>query len=115
MLVYLVAYAVGAKHAVILLIGTYLSMAALGIPTHLLLRKYDVTAFRGYVVVGTVLGMVGWALIFIPAAVMRWQTTPISGYQLLRNMSALALGALVVCAVASAALWVIAIRPRSAA
>jgi hypothetical protein len=94
--------------------GTYLSTGAVGIPTHVLLHRYGITVLRGYVIVGTLIGMVCWALIFIPATIVRWQTTSLSGYLLLRNLVVLALVALICSALASAAFWLIAIRRRSA-
>lgn len=122
LLVYLGALVTGAaggpdSRAAILVTGTYLSVGAIGIPTHILLLKHAVTSLRGYVVVGSLVGMVGWTLIFVPAAIMRWQTTSTSGYLLLKNAVSMALVALICCALASAAFWAIAIRrtPLSAA
>jgi hypothetical protein len=99
--------------AVIPTIGTYLVTAVIGIPTYLIARKFDVRALRGYVLVGTFVGMAGWALIFIPAAIMRWRTTTMAGSQLLKSTLVAGLAAAVCFALASAVYWMIAIRGRS--
>jgi hypothetical protein len=99
--------------ALIPTIGTYLVTAAFGIPTYLIARKFEVEALRGYVIVGTFVGMAGWALIFIPAAIMRWRTTTMAGSQLVKSTLIAAIAASICFAIASAVYWMIAIRRRS--
>jgi hypothetical protein len=99
--------------AVIPTIGTYLVTAAIGIPTYLIARKFEIEALRGYVIVGTLVGMTAWALIFIPAAIMRWRTTVMPGSQLLKSTLTAAIAAFVCFSLASAVFWLIAIRRRA--
>lgn len=99
--------------AVIATIGTYLVTAAVGIPTYLIARKFEVEALRGYVIVGTLVGMTGWAFIFIPAAIMRWRTTVMPGSQLVKSTLLAAIAAAACFALASAVYWVIAMRGRA--
>jgi hypothetical protein len=99
--------------AVIATIGTYLVTAAVGIPTYLIARKFEIEAFRGYVLVGTFVGMTGWGFIFIPAAIMRWRTTVMPGSQLLKSTLVGAFEAAICFALASAVYWLIAMRRRS--
>jgi hypothetical protein len=99
--------------AVIATIGTYLVTAAVGIPTYLIARKLEVQALRGYVIVGTFVGMTAWGFIFIPAAIMRWRTTTMAGSQLVKSTLTAAIAAAICFALASAVYWMIAIRRRS--
>jgi hypothetical protein len=99
--------------ALIPTIGTYLVTAVVGIPTYLIARKFDIEALRGYVIVGTFVGMTFWALIFIPAAIMRWRTTTMAGSQLVKSTLVAGILAAICFALASATYWMIAIRGRS--
>jgi hypothetical protein len=88
----------------------YLTTVVVGIPAYFFLQRKAVTGLGVYLVLGALIGLTCYALLFIPGALLNWKANAEGAYLMLRNSAGLAVLAIVCGLIASLVFWLIAIN-----
>jgi hypothetical protein len=88
----------------------YLSALVLGVPAFFFLRWASRTSSLAYLTTGALIGLVCYAVLFLPGAIQNWQGNPEGAALMIRNTAGFALLAVVAGSAAAVVFWAIAAR-----
>lgn len=108
--VFTIGYRDAAEGALILLVIGYASAVVLGIPAYFFLRSKGMVDLKNYLVLGAIIGIAYYALIFIPTYL---KTDPEYVWELIRGTVGLGVIGMAGGLIASFVFWFIAVRPHS--